>query len=80
MIYTDWLKQWLESYIRSSVKVRIYERYRLIIEQHIRDKIVDMELNGLFLLVLQRFIIEFCRIVIKRRVKAYLQISFGKAV
>ena len=37
MKYIDWLTQWLENYIRPSVKVRTYERYHLIIEQHIKD-------------------------------------------
>ena len=58
MKYIDWLVQWLENYIRPSVKVRTYERYRLIIEQHIKDKIGSMELNDLSPLVLQRFITE----------------------
>ena len=58
MIYTDWLNQWLENYIRPSVKVRTYERYRLIIEQHIKDKIGSIELNDLSPLVLQSFITE----------------------
>ena len=56
MKYIDWLIQWLENYIRPSVKVRTYERYKLIIEQHIKDKIGGMELNGLSPLVLQSFI------------------------
>lgn len=51
MKYIDWLNQWLESYIRPSVKVRTYERYRLIIEQHIKDKIGGIELNDLSPLV-----------------------------
>ena len=58
MKYIDWLIQWLENYIRPSVKVRTYERYRLIIEQHIKDKIGGIELNGLSPLVLQSFITE----------------------
>ena len=58
MKYIDWLIQWLENYIRPSVKVRTYERYKLIIEQHIRDKIGGMELDDLFPLVLQSFITE----------------------
>ena len=56
MKYIDWLIQWLENYIRPSVKVRTYERYRLIIEQHIKDKIGGIELNDLSPLVLQSFI------------------------
>ena len=61
MKYIDWLIQWLENYIRPSVKVRTYERYRLIIEQHIKDKIGDMEMNGLSPLVLQEFITGLLR-------------------
>lgn len=58
MKYIDWLMQWLENYVRPSVKVRTYERYKLIIEQHIRDKIGNMELDGLSPLALQSFITE----------------------
>ena len=58
MKYIDWLIQWLENYIRPSVKMRTYERYKLIIEQHIKDKIGDMELSELSPLVLQSFITE----------------------
>ncbi len=56
MKYIDWLNQWLEIYIRPSVKVRTYERYKLIIEQHIKDKIGNFDLDDLSPLVLQSFI------------------------
>ena len=58
MNYIDWLGQWLENYIRPSVKVRTYERYRLIIEQHIKDKIGGIDSDCLSPLVLQSFITE----------------------
>ena len=58
MKYIAWLMQWLENYVRPSVKVRTYERYRLIIEQHIKNKIGGIELDGLSPLVLQSFITE----------------------
>lgn len=58
MKYIDWLVQWIENYIRSSVKVRTYERYKLIVEQHIKDKVGGIELNDLSPLVLQSFITE----------------------
>lgn len=58
MKYIVWLIQWLENYIRPSVKVRTYERYRLIVEQHIKDKTGSIELNDLSPLVLQSFITE----------------------
>ncbi len=56
MKYIDWLMQWLENYIRPSVKIRTYERYKLIIEQHIKDKIGGIELDDLSPLILQQFI------------------------
>ena len=58
MKYINWLVQWMENYIRPSVKVRTYERYKLIIEQHIKDKISGIELNDLSPLILQQFITE----------------------
>ncbi len=58
MKYIDWLTQWLENYIRPSVKVRTYERYHLIIEQHIKNSIGNIELDALSPLVLQKFISE----------------------
>ena len=58
MKYIDWLNLWLENYVRPSVKVRTYERYKLIIEHHIRDKIGGMELNELSPFALQSFITE----------------------
>ena len=58
MKYIDWLIQWLENYIRPSVKMRTYERYKLIIEQHIKYKIGGLNLNDLSPLVLQSFITE----------------------
>ena len=58
MKYIDWLRTWLGNYIRPSVKLRTYERYRLIIEQHIKDKIGDIELDDLSPLALQSFITE----------------------
>ena len=55
---TDRLEQWLENYVRPPVKVRTYEQYRLIIEQHTKDKIGGMALDDLSPLVLQSFITE----------------------
>ena len=56
--YADWLIQWLENYVRPSVKVRTYERYKLIIELHIKDTIGGMELDDLSPLILQSLITE----------------------
>ena len=56
MKYIDWPIQWLENFVRPSVKVRTYERYMLIIQQHIKDKIGGIELDDLSPLILQQFI------------------------
>ena len=66
MKYINWLNSWLENYIRPSVKVRTYERYKLIVEQHIRDKIGGMELNDLSPLALQSFITKLLQTGNKR--------------
>lgn len=58
MNYIDWLTQWLENYIRPSVKVRTFERYSLIVEKHIRGKIGDLKLTDINPLVLQQYITE----------------------
>ena len=56
--YMDWLAQWLENYVRPSVKARTYEHYKRIAEQHIRGKIGGLALGALTPLVLQRFVTE----------------------
>ena len=58
MTYIDWLIQWLENYIRPSVKVRTYERYTLIIELYIKGKIGSIKLDDLSPILLQQFITE----------------------
>ena len=54
--YGGWLDKWMIHYVKPSVKARTYERYRLIIEQHIKEKIGGIELDGLSPIVLQSFI------------------------
>ena len=58
MKYIDWLKVWLQNYVLPSVKIRTYERYSLIVNLHIRDKIGTLELNDLTPLLLQQYITE----------------------
>ncbi len=61
MNYIDWLGQWLENYIRPSVKVRTYERYKLIIERHIKGELGDMKMSDLSPLALQQTVTELLR-------------------
>lgn len=58
MKYMDWLKEWLKNYVLPSVKIRTYERYSLIVNLHIRDKIGMLELDDLTPLLLQQYITE----------------------
>ena len=61
MKYIEWLVQWLENYVRPSVKARTYERYKLIIELHVKDEIGDMRIKELSPFILQSFITELLR-------------------
>ena len=58
MKYMDWLNEWLKNYVMPSVKIRTYERYSLIVNLHIRDKIGMLELDDLTPLLLQQYITE----------------------
>ena len=58
MKYMDWLNEWLKNYVLPSVKIRTYERYSLIVNLHIRDKIEMLELDDLTPLLLQQYITE----------------------
>lgn len=60
MKYITWLGDWLENYVRPSVKERTYERYNQIVKRHIA-KIGEMELNLLSPLILQRFVTGLLR-------------------
>ncbi len=58
MKYMDWLNEWLKNYVLPSVKIQTYERYSLIVNLHIRDKIGMLELDDLTPLLLQQYITE----------------------
>ncbi len=58
MIYNQWLQIWLENYVKSSVKVRTYERYTLVVRLHIQEKIGEKDINDLTPTILQTYITE----------------------
>ncbi len=58
MTYNQWLKIWLENYIKPSVKIRTYERYTLVVRLHIQDKIGEKDINDLMPTILQTYITE----------------------
>lgn len=61
MKYIEWLKIWLENYIKPSVKVRTYERYSLIVNKHIAKDLGEYEIKTLSALVLQNHITQLLR-------------------
>ena len=71
--YADWLMQWLENYVRPSVKARTYERYRLIVQQHINQSVGNVALDGLSPLVLQSFVTRLLQRGNRKRAKACRQ-------
>ena len=58
MKYKEWLREWLESYIKPSSKQKTYIRYSEIVSQHIVGSLGDYEMDELTPLILQRFATE----------------------
>lgn len=56
MLYKDWLYEWLNNYIKPTCKTRTFERYNIIIEKHIIDKLGNFELDSITILMLQNFV------------------------
>ena len=56
MKYKDWLKEWLDNYIKPTAKERTYIRYREIAVQHLIPRIGEYELDNLTPIVLQKLI------------------------
>lgn len=60
MKYKDWLGQWLENYIKPTVKQRTFEHYEDIVRRQIVPRLGGYELETLLPSVLQRFTAELC--------------------
>ena len=58
MVYKEWLMEWLEIYIRPSLKDKTYIQYSDIVRLHLIPKLGDYELKDLTPLIVQRFITE----------------------
>jgi integrase len=56
MLYKDWLKEWLENYIKPRCKMRTFERYKLIVDKHIIKNLGAYELNDITIFLLQNYI------------------------
>ena len=55
MKYKEWLKEWLEFYVKTSVKQRTYERYASILTLHVIPTLGEFELQELSPSLLQHF-------------------------
>lgn len=56
MLYKDWLKDWLECYVKHSAKQKTYTRYYEIVYRHIIPSIGNYELTDLTPNILQEYI------------------------
>ena len=56
MKYKDWINDWLENYVKPSVKTRTYERYSGICTLHIIPWLGDYNLADISVIELQKFI------------------------
>lgn len=61
MKYEKWLGEWLENYIRPSVKNKTYTRYQEIIYQHIIPKLGNIEIEEIMPFELQHFVTELVK-------------------
>jgi len=58
MQYQQWLREWLDTYVKPSSKQKTYIRYSEIVEQHIIPKIGSYNMEDLTPIVLQHFTTE----------------------
>lgn len=58
MQYKEWLREWLECYVKPSTKHRTYVRYSEIVSQHIACSLGDYDMNEFTPLIFQHFITE----------------------
>ena len=54
MKYKNWLKVWLENYVKPVSKQRTYIRYQQVVLNHILPDLGDMEMNGVTPVLLQK--------------------------
>lgn len=60
MKHIDWLDQWLNNYIKPTVKQRTFEHYEDIVHRQIVPRLGDYDLEALLPSVLQKFTAELC--------------------
>jgi len=58
MQYKEWLREWLECYVKPSSKQKTYIRYSEIVSQHLVKALGDYDMDDLTPLILQRYATE----------------------
>ena len=58
MLYKEWLSEWLENYVKTSVKERTYAKYADIVRIRLIPSLGKHELNDLPPFIVQRYITE----------------------
>ena len=58
MKYNQWTDEWLNNYVKTTNKMRTYERYSQTIATHILPALGDYELNDLQPIILQKFVTD----------------------
>ena len=58
MLYKEWLSDWLENYVKTSVKERTYAKYADIVRIRLIPALGKYELNDLTPFIVQRYITE----------------------
>ena len=61
MLYQEWLKIWLENYVRPSSKQRTYSRYSEIVDGHLTPKFGEFELQNITPYEIQCFVTELLK-------------------
>ena len=60
MKYIDWLIQWLNNYVKPTVKQRTFEHYEDIVHRQIVPRLGNHEVEMLYPAILQEFTAELC--------------------
>ena len=58
MLYKEWLPEWLENYVKTSVKEQTYTKYENIARMRLIPSLGEYELNDLTPLIVQRYITD----------------------
>ena len=58
MKYKEWLNEWIELYVKPSVKKRTYEQYTQIVQKRLIPMLGDYDLEDLTPIVLQRYVVD----------------------